>query len=90
MEETLADRDTEKRSMVFQLRAQAFVTLYQAGDRLLELARKDFPEEAWKFASWTKVEAPIGCILKSTVNTPSSEYPVIGKSPDRHIYANMI
>ena len=64
MEEVIADRDTELRLMVFQLRTRPFVTLYQAGHRLLELARKDFPEEVWKIAGWSEVEGTNGMYIE--------------------------
>ncbi len=72
MEEVIADRDTEKRSMVFQLRARPFITLYEAGDRLLELARKDFPEEVWKIASWSEVDGTNGMYIELACEIPES------------------
>lgn len=64
MEEVIANRDTERRTMVFQLRARPFITLYQAGDRLLELARKDFPEEVWKITGWSEIEGTNGMYVE--------------------------
>lgn len=65
-EQVIADRDTEKRTMVFQMRSRPFCTLYKEGDRLVELKRTDFPETTWKIIGWAEIEGTNGMYVEVT------------------------
>lgn len=59
-EQVIADRDIERRTMVFQMRSQPFRTIYREGDRLVELKRPDFPETVWKIIGWAEIDGTNG------------------------------
>lgn len=61
-EQVIADRDTERRTMVFQMRCRPFSTIYREGDRLVELKRVDFPETVWRIVGWTEIESSPGYV----------------------------
>lgn len=63
-EQVIADRDTERRTMVFQMRSRPFCTLYREGDRLVELMRADFPETVWKIIGWAEIEGTNGMYVE--------------------------
>lgn len=70
-ETVIADRDTEKQTMVFQMRSRPFVSIYQAGDRLVEAKRVDFPETAWRVIGWAEVEGTNGMYVEVTAEIPA-------------------
>lgn len=63
-EQVIADRDTERRATVFQMRSRPFCSLYKDGDRLVELKRTDFPETTWKIIGWTEIEGTNGMYVE--------------------------
>lgn len=70
------DRPTEQRGKVFQVRSRPFVSFYQAGDRLVEEARADWPETVWKVDGWTELAGTRGMYLEITAHSPESRAPV--------------
>jgi len=69
-EAVLADRPTERRTKVFRVRSRPFLTFYQAGDRLVEEARVDFPPQAWEIEGWTEVEGSGGMYVDIAAAVP--------------------
>lgn len=69
-EQVIADRDTERQTIVFQMRSRPFCTLYQEGDKLVELKRTDFPETTWKIIGWAEIEGTNGMYVEVTAEVP--------------------
>jgi head-tail adaptor len=66
----VTDRDTETKRVTFRVRSRPFATSYQAGDRLMECARRDHPEATWRIHGVSEVEGTRGEF--SDVNCESS------------------
>ncbi|QJE95204.1 phage head closure protein [Luteolibacter luteus] len=73
-EQVIADRDTERRTMVFQMRSRPFCSLYKEGDRLVELKRTDFPETVWKVIGWAEIEGTNGMYVEVTTEQSGSRH----------------
>ncbi|MDB6078744.1 MAG: hypothetical protein JWO82_2491 [Akkermansiaceae bacterium] len=69
-ESQAGDRPNERTTMSFRVRSQPFITLYQAGDRVRELARTDFPETIWEITGWAEVEGTSGMYVDISCASP--------------------
>lgn len=55
-----ASKDQERRTIVFRVRAQPFLSRYQNGDRFRETTANNLPPAVWRVLGWTDVEGTRG------------------------------
>lgn len=64
-----AAKDQERRTIVFRVRAQPFLSRYQNGDRFRETTANNLPAAVWRITAWTETEGIRAAYVDVTCET---------------------
>lgn len=65
-------RESERRDIVFRVRVQPFVSIYQPGMRIKEPRRSNMPDVIWRIIGWSDVNGTAGQWVDIECATPDA------------------